>query len=349
MPHRRLLDVRRDNPDGSELGCNLSKRGNTWTVDPVVIAHEDSHVLSFARQWPVDRNAIIETEMRLCLYWNANAGNAISLDELSALIVGAGHNLECVVERPADLPEVFEVPIDCVVAAGGDGTVGRAGSVLAGGNIPLAILPLGTANNIASSLGISGSPAEAIAAWPHQRVVRIDVGVIQHDGESRFLESVGAGLVVAGIRAGQASLSKDDDPELNVDRARELYVDTIQHLQPSHYDITIDGTSIAGEYLLVEVLNIPSIGPGIRLSSEVSAADGLLSVVVATESDREMLAAYLQARQNGEPASAGLRSWRASRVEIKGLEEFHVDDEVREAHGGSVTIGITPASLAVMA
>ena len=48
-----------------------------------------------------------------------------------------------------------------------------------------------------------------------------------------------------------------------------------------------------------------------------------------------MLAAYLKARQNGEPASAGLRSWRASRVEIKGLEEFHVDDEVREARGGA--------------
>ena len=79
------------------------------------------------------------------------------------------------------------------MAAGGDGTVARAGRALAGRDMSLAILPLGTANNIASSLGISGTPAEAIAAWRHQRVVRIDVGVIQHDGESRFLESVGAG------------------------------------------------------------------------------------------------------------------------------------------------------------
>ena len=126
------------------------------------------------------------TIMRLCLYWNANAGGAVSLDEISALIAGGRPQLECVVERPADLPEVFDVPIDCVVAAGGDGTVARAGRALAGGNIALAILPLGTANNIASSLGISGSPEEAIAAWQHQRMVRIDVGVIQHDGESAF-------------------------------------------------------------------------------------------------------------------------------------------------------------------
>ncbi len=156
--------------------------------------------------------------MRLCLYWNSNAGGAISLDEVSALLVAAGHHLECVVERPADLPEVFDVAIDCVVAAGGDGTVARAGRALAGGNIPLAILPLGTANNIASSLGISGSLEKAIAAWRHQRIVRIDVGVIQHDGETRFLESVGAGLVVAGINAGSAAIPKNGDPVSNVAR-----------------------------------------------------------------------------------------------------------------------------------
>jgi diacylglycerol kinase family enzyme len=287
--------------------------------------------------------------MRLCLYWNKNAGGGTSLDEVAALVVGAGHSLECVVERPADLPEVFDVPIDCVVAAGGDGTVARAARALAGGNIPLAILPLGTANNIASSLGIGGSPADAIAALAHQRTVRVDVGVIQHDGETRFVESVGAGLVVEGINAGSATISKDDDPELNLVRARQLYVETIRHLRPKHYDITLDGTSIGGEYLLVEVLNISSIGPGVSLSSEVNPADGLLSVVIAAEADREALTTYLRARQNGEPASAGLRSWRASHVELKGLEEFHVDDEVRSAHGAGVTIGIKPASLPVMA
>ena len=154
--------------------------------------------------------------------------------------------------------------------------------------------------------------------------------------------------MVAGIHAGHAAISSDDDPALKVLHARQLYVETIQHLQPKHYDITLDGTSIGGEYLLVEVLNIPSIGPGVNLSAEVNPADGLLSVVVATEADREALAAYLKAIQNGEPASAGLKSWRASHVEIQGLEEFHVDDEVRTARG-SVTIGIKPAALAVMA
>jgi len=287
--------------------------------------------------------------MRFCLYWNDSAGGGTSLDEVSVLIAKAGHSVECVVERPADLPCVFGVPIDCVVAAGGDGTVARAGRALAGRDIPLAILPLGTANNIASSLGINGSLEKASAAWRHQRIVRIDVGVIHHGGETRFLESVGAGLVVAGINAGNAAIPKNGDPVSNLARARDLYVETIEQLQPTHCDITLDGTSIAGDYLLVEVLNIPRVGPGVSLSAEVNPADGLLSVVVATAAEREQLAAYLKARQNGEPASAGLRSWRGSHVEIQGLAEFHVDDEVRSAHGAAVTIGIMPAALAVMA
>ena len=287
--------------------------------------------------------------MRICLYWNSYAGGAISLEEVSALLVAAGHHLECVVERPAELPEVFDVAIDCVVAAGGDGTVARAGRALAGGNVPLAILPLGTANNIASSLGISSSLEAAISAWRHQRIVRIDVGVMQHDGETLFLESVGAGLVVAGIHAGGAAIPKNGDPVSNLAHARELYVQAIQHLQPRHYDITLDGTSIAGDYLLVEVLNISSVGPGVNLSAEVNPADGLLSVVLATEAERQQLLTYLKTLQNCEPASAGLRSLRASHVELRGLEEFHVDDEVRRSRGGAVTIGIKPATLAVMA
>ena len=55
------------------------------------------------------------------------------------------------------------------------------------------------------------------------------------------------------------------------------------------------------------------------------------------------------ALQNGKPATAGLRSWRASHVELRGLEEFHVDDEVRLANGDTVTLGIKPAALPVMA
>jgi diacylglycerol kinase family enzyme len=235
-----------------------------------------------------------------------------------------------------------------VVAAGGDGTVARAGRILAGGTIPLAILPMGTANNIASSLSIEGEPDQLIATWKHHRVVRIDVGVIDDgNGECRFLESVGTGLMVAGIAEGQATLSKND-PSTHLSEARQMYVDAVEQLKPHRLDITVDGEALGGDYLLIEVLNTPSIGPGIRFSPEVSAADGLLSVVAARESDREQLAGYMRARLTGEPMDAGLPSWRAKRVEFRGVTDLHVDDRVRPS-GEVVSIAVQPASLPVLA
>jgi hypothetical protein len=96
------------------------------------------------------------------------------------------------------------------------------------------------------------------------------------------------------------------------------------------------------------VLNIPSVGPNVRLSADTSPADGLLSVVAAGELDREAISAYLRG-QAGGVGDAGLRSWRGTRVELTGLQDYHVDDEVRAAGGGAVVIGITPLSLGVIA
>jgi diacylglycerol kinase family enzyme len=50
-----------------------------------------------------------------------------------------------------------------VLAAGGDGTVGKVAHELIDSGIPLSVLPLGTANNLARTLGFIGSPREIIA------------------------------------------------------------------------------------------------------------------------------------------------------------------------------------------
>jgi diacylglycerol kinase (ATP) len=64
-----------------------------------------------------------------------------------------------------------------VVVTGGDGAVKPVAQALAGTGQPLAIIPLGTANNIARSLGISGTPAQIIAGWRSGRRQGVDLGV----------------------------------------------------------------------------------------------------------------------------------------------------------------------------
>jgi diacylglycerol kinase (ATP) len=222
---------------------------------------------------------------------------------------------------------------------------------LAGGPIPLAVLPVGTANNIATSLEIDGTLEALIEQWSEQRVVPIDVGVVRVDAdESHFLEAVGTGLIAKGIRTGRDAALKEDesDARKRIVRARHIFLDALHELRPRHHAITIDGSEITGDYLLVEVLNIRSIGPGICLSREASAADGLLTVVVAHESDRQRLAEHVRATLTGSDCDIHLESWRATRVELRDVGELHVDDEVREAND-DVLVTIKPASLRVLA
>jgi diacylglycerol kinase (ATP) len=67
---------------------------------------------------------------------------------------------------------------DLVVAAGGDGTVGAVASHLAGIELPLAILPLGTANDVARSLYLPMDIAEACVAIAGAIPMDIDVGQV---------------------------------------------------------------------------------------------------------------------------------------------------------------------------
>jgi diacylglycerol kinase family enzyme len=286
--------------------------------------------------------------MRMCLYWNHTAGGGLSLERLTSVIEGAGHSVVRAIDDESDLPSNLG-DAECVVVAGGDGTVARAGRVLAGGPVPLAMLPVGTANNIASSLDIHGDLEQLAARWHEGQVVKIDVGVVEaHGSAHRFLESVGCGLVTSCIVEGEATLAKDH-PETHLSEARDLYLETLRHHAPRHYDITLDDERISGEFLVVEVLNVPSIGPKIELTADVSAADGVLSVVLLKESDRNALVAYLAARGSGPAAPAGFRSWRVKTIEIAGADRFHVDDRVMDSGGNSFSIGIHSRSLAILA
>lgn len=218
--------------------------------------------------------------------------------------------------------------------------------------MPLAIVPLGTANNIANSLGINADPQLAIEAWHTQRVVRIDVGAVEDArGRCLFLEGVGVGLLPAGIEAGRRAVPKTGghDPITAVTKARQVFLETLLKLEPRAYRLSIEGESFDEESLLVEILNVPSVGPRIRLSDEANPADGLLSVVVAGVADRELIAEHLRGRFDDDRHHAQLKTWRATRVEVGGWHDYHVDDEVRTTAGETVSIHIEPGALPVLA
>jgi diacylglycerol kinase (ATP) len=69
--------------------------------------------------------------------------------------------------------------IDLVIAAGGDGLVGGVIAHLANCDLPLGILPLGTANDVARTVGIAVDPHQAAEIIATGKCVSVDIGVAQ--------------------------------------------------------------------------------------------------------------------------------------------------------------------------
>ena len=92
--------------------------------------------------------------MRITLLHNKSAGSENhAADDIADALSRAGHELIEVISGLEELiSSVRARPCDAIAIAGGDGTVGRAACALAGCGIPLAILPLGTANDTAAAL-----------------------------------------------------------------------------------------------------------------------------------------------------------------------------------------------------
>ncbi len=267
-----------------------------------------------------------QVHVRLALFHNQDAGDGSSVDEITALLERHGHHVVNVVDEAFSVDRILESHADAVVAAGGDGTVALAARVLAGRQLPLAILPLGTANNIAKSLFQQGPLDEIVDGWIQGAPQSLDVGLARGEwGERNFFESVGAGLIPSGIAAAKAqegsSTSKPED-------AAQTFRDVLARLQPQRWTVSVDGHENTGEFLLVEVLNIPWIGPNLVLSDEANPRDGLFSVVIATEQHRSVLDEYLAHRVAGGHEPLSMPPLHATRVEIRGSTEVHVDDQL---------------------
>ncbi|GHD55181.1 hypothetical protein GCM10017083_33730 [Thalassobaculum fulvum] len=100
---------------------------------------------------------------------------------------------------------------DVVVAAGGDGTINAVVNGLAGGPLPLALLPLGTANVLAAEIGLPDDVTAVVRAIRHGPAVPIHLGEVNG---RRFTLMAGVGMdaeIVASVsprlkrRAGKAA------------------------------------------------------------------------------------------------------------------------------------------------
>jgi diacylglycerol kinase (ATP) len=288
--------------------------------------------------------------VRVSLLYNATAGEGVPLDLIRAAIEKQGHELVCVIEKDAELERLVEEPPDLVAVAGGDGTIATAARTLAGRGIPLAILPVGTANNIAKSSGTDRSLDELIAGWATARRHPLDIGVAQGAwGRRRFIEAVGVGLIPEGINAVRKKSDGDSAPTASrIAVAVWKYARVLSRLKPVPWTIVVDGVRTTGSFLVVEALNIRSIGPNLVFSADANPSDGQLCVVMAGEEHREELGRYLQHRLVERDYTLSLMAQSGRQITLEGETEVHVDDQVL-ASPGPVSIHVEPGAVELLA
>jgi diacylglycerol kinase (ATP) len=283
--------------------------------------------------------------MRATLIHNPSAGNGgVSAAELLGWLRATGASVGYRSTEAGDAGEALREPVDLVVVGGGDGTVAKVALALPDRSVPLAILPLGTANNIATSLGIAGPPAVIIAGLATARPRRLGLGLAHGPWGSRpFIEGVGQGCLARSMAEMAARRVEGDRLRAGRDHLRSI----LAAAPPSAVRLRLDGRVLEVEALFLEISSIPLAGPRLPLAAGADPGDGLLDLVWAGPDRRRELLDWLAA-----PAAA------AAPVELRRGSEIrfgwgdgtplHIDDEFPQSEAGEGRIELQAVPVSVL-
>ncbi|MGK9169474.1 lipid kinase [Inquilinus limosus] len=162
--------------------------------------------------------------------------------------------------------------VDCVIIGGGDGTLNHAARALMDTGLPLGILPLGTANDLARTLELPADPAAAAQVIVDGRLRSIDLGEV--NGRPFFnVASLGLGV----------ELARALDAETKKRWGRFGYglaaLRLVRRLERFSAEIrSDDGRVIRGKTIQIAVGNGRFYGGGMTIATEAAPDDGLLDV-----------------------------------------------------------------------
>jgi diacylglycerol kinase (ATP) len=215
---------------------------------------------------------------------------------------------------------------DVVIAAGGDGTIGYVFTHLADRSIPIGILPLGSANNIARSLGIAGTPAELAERWRGGQVHSFHLVEVNYSPDRRELcaEGFGVGLIAALIK--RLAKGRKTDGAGDIRRGRRALTALVSDAELLDLEVNIDGKPWKSDLISVDVLNIPFSGPALPLAHNADPADTLLDAIGFESGKRDELIEWINSpREDAPPVSTR----RGKQIEIRWRDaDSRLDDKV---------------------
>jgi diacylglycerol kinase (ATP) len=251
--------------------------------------------------------------------------------KLLSMIRSAGFKCSYSSTKKEGWEKIQAADADFIILAGGDGTVRKVAGALLDKKLPIGLIPLGTANNIAKTLGITGKPEDIIDAWNNKNIKKYDVGRIYGLQKAGFfLEGFGYGVfprLMKEMKKKEERLTESADKNLKI--ALEMLHDIILSSKARYCKISLDGADHSGKFLLAEVMNIQSIGPNLHLAPFADPGDGSFDVILIAERQREEFANYVHNKLNGVELPPVFNILKARNLDIYWEGKLmHVDDEI---------------------
>jgi diacylglycerol kinase (ATP) len=253
------------------------------------------------------------------------------------------------VEPDCDLPAMVHNAladgIRMFVVCGGDGTIDVMAGILAGTNATLGIIPTGTQNNVALSLGIPSDIPAAIAILRTGRRIKVDLGLASCGKlNTPFLEFCSVGLISTLFAAA------DDIQHGNLARIGD-FLSALATSPPAEMQLVLDGKQkIDTMCHVLLVSNMPYIGPHFQVGTPASINDGLLDVLVFADLSKVDLMGYAAqvARTGIGSKDERIQQYHVRRLEVDTIPVMPVIADGVSLGNGPLRIRVRWHTLAVM-
>ena len=265
-----------------------------------------------------------------------------------------GRNTElAVTRRPGDAEvlaaEGAAAGFDPIVAVGGDGTVHEVvNGLLAGGATPprLAVVPIGTGNDFARSVGVPRGFSEALAVATDGagRVRTIDAA---RCGGRYFVVLAATGFAARVARA------VNQAPSWSKIGALPFVYHTLREVVANrNLELTIEldgGAAIRQPSFMIYISNCRYSGGGMQLSPDAAPDDGLLDVcVVGDASRRDVVTMLPKVFSGGHVGHPRVSLHRARSVRVTGPSEVEVQADGEIIGRLPIEIAVMPGALRVL-
>lgn len=263
-------------------------------------------------------------QRRALLICNAKARNGgCDLDAVRGILRTGGI-------EPVDAPQGADCrdlirdradAVDLVILGGGDGTMNYAAPALVESGLPFAILPLGTANDLARSLGLPLDPAEAARFIPTAEARPVDLGWV--NGHYYFnVASVGFSAELAG------ELTADSKKIWGVLGYAVAAVRVLRRVRPFTVTIEHDGTVEKVTTIQVSVGNGRHYGGGMTVEETAAVDDGKLNFYSLEINHWWRLLALLPALRRGTHGrAADVRAFHTQEIKLSTRKPWPVNTD----------------------